>query len=72
LIGCPKLDERKSFVEKLASILATHEIEDIAVLEMEVPCCSNLEAFVRQALKMAGKEVPVKSFILGVEGEVRR
>lgn len=71
LIGCPKLDERKSFVEKLAAILAAHEVEDIAVLEMEVPCCSNLEAFVRQALKMAGKEVPVKSFILGIEGEVQ-
>ncbi len=71
LIGCPKLDERKSFVEKLAAILKAHEIEDITVLEMEVPCCSNLEAFVRQALKMAGKEVPVKSRILGIEGEVQ-
>jgi NAD-dependent dihydropyrimidine dehydrogenase PreA subunit len=71
LIGCPKLDERKSFVEKLAVILAAHEIEDITVLEMEVPCCSNLEAFVRQALKMAGKDVPVRSVILGIEGEVQ-
>lgn len=70
LIGCPKLDERESFVERLAAILAAHEIEDITVLEMEVPCCSNLEAFVRQALKMAGKEVPLRSFILGIEGEV--
>jgi hypothetical protein len=35
---------------------------------MEVPCCSNLEAFVEQALKIAGKEVPVKSSILGIEG----
>ncbi|GEM_PF-2865412 len=55
LIGCPKLDERKSFVETLAAILAAHEIEDITVLEMEVPCCSNLEAFMRQALKMEGE-----------------
>jgi hypothetical protein len=31
----------------------------------------NLEAIVRQALKMAAKEVPVKSFILGIEGEVQ-
>jgi len=71
LIGCPKLDERESFVEKLAAILAAHDVEDIAVLEMEVPCCSNLGAFVLQALKMAGKEVPVRSFILGIEGEVQ-
>jgi len=71
LIGCPKLDERKSFVEKLAAILKAHEIEDITILEMEVPCCSNLEAFVEQTLKIAGKEVPVKSCILGIEGEVQ-
>jgi len=69
LIGCPKLDQRESFVSP--AILAAHEIEDIAVLEMEVPCCSNLEAIVCQALKMAGKEVAVKSAILGIEGEVQ-
>jgi len=71
LIGCPKLDERESFVEGLAAILAAHEVEDITVLEMEVPCCSNLEAFVRQAIKRAGKEVPVRSVILGIDGEVQ-
>lgn len=71
LIGCPKLDERESFVERLASILAAHDVEDITVLEMEVPCCSNLEAFIRQAIKMAGKEVPVRSVILGIDGEVQ-
>ena len=55
----------------LAAILAAHGVEDIAVLEMEVACCSNLEAIVCQALKTAGKEVPVKSFVLGIEGEVQ-
>lgn len=54
---------------RLAAILAAHDVEDIAVLETEVPCCLNLEAFVRQALKMVGKEVPVRSFVLGIEGE---
>ena len=71
LIGCPKLDERESFVERLAAILAAHDVEDITVLEMEVPCCSNLEAFVRQAMKRAGKEVAVRSVILGIDGEVQ-
>jgi len=71
LIGCPKLDERESFVERLAAILAAHNVEDITVLEMEVPCCSNLETFVRQAMKRAGKEVPMKSVILGIDGEVQ-
>jgi len=41
--------------EILGAILAAHEIEDVTVLEMEVPCCSNLEAFVRLALKIGGK-----------------
>jgi len=71
LIGCPKLDERESFVERLAAILAAHNVEDITVLEMEVPCCSNLEAFVRQAMRRAGREVPLRSVILGIDGEVQ-
>jgi NAD-dependent dihydropyrimidine dehydrogenase PreA subunit len=71
LIGCPKLDERESFVERLAAILAVHNVEDITVLEMEVPCCSNLEAFVRQAMRRAGREVPLRSVILGIDGEVQ-
>ncbi len=40
-------------------------------MEMEVPCCSNLEAIVWQALKTAEKEVPVKRVVLGIEGEVQ-
>jgi hypothetical protein len=35
---------------------------------MEVPCCSYREAFVKQALKMAGKDVPVRSVIPEIEG----
>jgi hypothetical protein len=38
---------------------------------MEVPCSSNLEAFVRQAMKRAGKEVAVRSCIFGIDGVVQ-
>ncbi len=47
--------ERKSFVEKPAAILSTHEIGEISVLQMEIPCGLNLEAFARVALKNSRK-----------------
>ena len=42
LIGCPKLDETKLFVEKLTEILHTNDVLDVTILHMEVPCCTNL------------------------------
>jgi|WetSurMetagenome_2_1015567.scaffolds.fasta_scaffold00626_10 NAD-dependent dihydropyrimidine dehydrogenase PreA subunit len=70
LVGCPKLDETEPFVEKLAEILRQNEIQDIAVLHMTVPCCSQLARLVKKAVQQSGKDVPVKSYVVGIDGRL--
>jgi len=70
LVGCPKLDETEPFVEKLAEILRQNEIKDITILHMTVPCCSQLLELVAQAVSRSGKDVPVKSHVVGIEGKL--
>jgi NAD-dependent dihydropyrimidine dehydrogenase PreA subunit len=70
LVGCPKLDETGPFVEKLAEILRQNEIKDISVLHMTVPCCTQLLGLVTEAIRRSGKDVPVESRVVGVEGKL--
>lgn len=70
LIGCPKLDDRKQFMDKLSEILKANEIKDITVLHMEVPCCSNLRNLVSEAVKLSGMSLPVKHLVVGIRGGV--
>jgi NAD-dependent dihydropyrimidine dehydrogenase PreA subunit len=43
VIACPKLDSnQQSYIEKLASIMKTANLNTITVAIMEVPCCSSL------------------------------
>ena len=70
LVGCPKLDETEPFVEKLAEILKQNEIKDIAVLHMTVPCCSQLGTLVAEAVHRSGKDVPQKSYVVGIDGKL--
>lgn len=68
LIGCPKLDEKQPFLEKLTEILRSNDIKEVAVLHMEVPCCSNLVRLVSQAIKESGKDIPLQKFICMIGG----
>ncbi|HNX96640.1 MAG TPA: 4Fe-4S binding protein [Candidatus Aminicenantes bacterium] len=72
LIFCPKLDgASEEYVEKLAAILAGHDIRSITVARMEVPCCGGTTAIVRAALARAGQAIPVREVVLGVDGTGR-
>jgi Fe-S-cluster-containing hydrogenase component 2 len=70
LVGCPKLDETEPFVDKLSEILKANEIRDITVLHMTVPCCSQLEGLVAEAMRRSGKDVPQKSYVVGIDGKL--
>ncbi|OPY50032.1 MAG: CoB--CoM heterodisulfide reductase iron-sulfur subunit A [Methanosaeta sp. PtaU1.Bin112] len=70
LVGCPKLDEIEPFVEKLTEILRQNDILDIAVLHMTVPCCSQLVELVARAVRQSGKDVAVKSYVVGIDGRL--
>jgi NAD-dependent dihydropyrimidine dehydrogenase PreA subunit len=70
LVGCPKLDDTESFVDKLSEVLKANDIRDINVLHMTVPCCSELETLVAEAVRRSGKDVPQKSHVVGIDGKL--
>lgn len=70
-IACPKLDDTSAYVDKLALIFSSNEIKSITVAIMEVPCCRGLDIMVREALAKSGRQIPLESLIIGVNGERR-
>lgn len=71
LIGCPKLDDGQAYLQKLTTILQNNEIKRLTVLHMEVPCCSGLIAIARQAVAASGKDVPLETIRIGIQGECK-
>lgn len=57
VICCPKLEDNRILIEKLAGILKGNKIRNITVLRMSVPCC-NMEKIVREAQANSGKDIP--------------
>ena len=70
-IACPKLDNTAPYVEKLATIFRENQVKSITVAIMEVPCCRGLDAIVREALTLSGKEIPLETAIIGINGDRR-
>jgi hypothetical protein len=71
-IACPKLDDTGIYVDKLAQIFSTNDIKSITVAIMEVPCCRGLDMIVREALAKSGRDIPLETQIIGIDGERRR
>ncbi|MDR2487265.1 MAG: 4Fe-4S binding protein [Clostridiales Family XIII bacterium] len=69
LIGCPKLDD-VDYREKLAAIFDACSPASITVVRMEVPCCAGLARAAVDALASTGKDIPLKTVTLTLEGEV--
>ena len=70
LVGCPKFDDAQSYVEKFTDIFSKADINSVTVLVMEVPCCHGLPMIVRQAMKNAGKIIPLEMVVIGVQGDI--
>ncbi|MCK4751596.1 MAG: 4Fe-4S ferredoxin, partial [Bacteroidales bacterium] len=70
-IACPKLDSGlDSYVTKIKSLIDHAKINTLTVMMMQVPCCGGLLQMVKAATQHAERKVPVKSVIVGVEGEI--
>jgi Fe-S-cluster-containing hydrogenase component 2 len=69
LIGCPKLDDGRAYLEKMTAILRQNNIRSLSVIHMEVPCCSGLITLARQALAASGKDIPLETVSIGVKGD---
>lgn len=72
VIGCPKLDNLDSYIEKLTGIIANNDINSLAVAIMEVPCCKGMLHAVNEALKATDKELNVEKIVISVEGEKKQ
>jgi len=71
LIGCPKLDGIDYSV-KLGHILKNHNVADILLLRMTVPCCGGLEYALKTAIEQSGKVIPLSVNIVSPDGKTVR
>jgi Pyruvate/2-oxoacid:ferredoxin oxidoreductase delta subunit len=70
VIGCPKLDDNRAYLDKLASILAHGGIRSLTVVHMEVPCCTGLVRLAESALELTGSAVPLEEVTISIRGKV--
>jgi len=70
-IACPKLDDTAPYVEKLANIFKTNDTPKVTVAIMEVPCCKGLDIMVKEAIQKSGRNIPLETVIIGIDGERR-
>jgi hypothetical protein len=71
-IACPKLDSGKDiYVEKLTAMIDNANINTLTVMMMEVPCCSGLLQMAKMAVDNATRKVPIKTMIVGLDGQIR-
>lgn len=66
MIGCPKLDDNRYNVEKIAEILKYNDIKSITVARMSVPCCGGIVQAVKQAMLQTETIVPYNEVIINV------
>jgi ferredoxin len=69
---CPKLDQTiDQYIQKLASIIANHQINSISIVRMAVPCCGGIEIIIQRAMELAGKTMMVKVNVISIHGEIQ-
>ena len=69
VIGCPKLDEQGAFLDKLAFLFRDAAPRSVTVVVMEVPCCSGLVRMVQEAIRRSGREIPLETHVVGIDGK---
>jgi len=69
---CSKLDQTiDQYIQKLASIIANHQINSISIVRMAVPCCGGIEIIIQRATELAGKTMMVKVNVISIHGEIQ-
>jgi Fe-S-cluster-containing hydrogenase component 2 len=70
VIACPKLDDPRGYIEKLAEMISSNELTEITVAHMEVPCCMGILHTVLEARRLAGSDIPVNEVVISIRGQV--
>ena len=68
LCGCPKLNDRESYIRRLSEVFAKNRPQSITIARMEVPCCSGMTYVVKEALSRSGLDIPVKETVVKIDG----
>jgi ferredoxin len=68
VIACPKLDDTRGYVEKLAAMIAHNQLREITVVHMEVPCCTGILHAIVQARELAGADLAIEDVVIGING----
>jgi NAD-dependent dihydropyrimidine dehydrogenase PreA subunit len=69
-IGCPKLDDLRRYVEKLAEVIRRNHLAGLSVAHMEVPCCTGILRAVLEARRLAASDLPVDDVTIGIHGQL--
>jgi len=72
IIGCPKLDDAQGYLDKLIDIFKDGTPKSVTLVHMEVPCCHGLQRMVDEAVKRSGKNIPVRTTVVGIKGHIVR
>jgi len=70
IIACPKLDDIKTYREKLADIIKINSLHSLTVAVMTVPCCSGLLRIAEEAVELSGVPLAVKIVVIGIDGRI--
>jgi Pyruvate/2-oxoacid:ferredoxin oxidoreductase delta subunit len=71
LVACPKLDDFTAHQEKLTQILRQSRIKSLTIVHMEVPCCSGLVHMAQEAVRLSGKDIPLRDVTIGIKGDIK-
>lgn len=70
IIGCPKLDDQAAYLDRLTAVFRDATPESVTVVIMEVPCCQGLLRLAQEAVRRSGKDIAVRTAVVGIEGQV--
>lgn len=70
LMGCPKFDNSREYIQKFADIFSEANIKSVTVPVMEVPCCQGLPVIVQKGMETAGVKIPFKKIVISRQGEI--
>ena len=58
------------YLSKLVALIDEARINTLTVVIMQVPCCGGLVNLARKALNQAGRKIPLKKVVVGLQGEI--
>jgi len=70
VIGCPKFDDVKEYAARLGEILKSNSLHEVAVVQMEVPCCNGLWWALSKALEASDVKTSVKRYVVSLSGRL--